>query len=324
MDEKLLWHVERVPVERYKAIVSDRSVFFNEPDFSELNRDKADDVYYLILMRGESARFAWIVGRVGDEMRTPFSAPYSYPVSIISESKMETVDAALECFEEYCLAEGAKSIRFIFPPLYYDEHLLSGWVNSFYRHGYLVQSLDISFALDLHKLNVEKDEYLNLISHNGRKGFRRAEKAGLQIVRCETEADYREAYRIVQIGHEAKGFPVKLSFEQLSATLQLVEHDAFIVKKDGVSIVAEFLYRINDRIVQGIYTGTHPDYMDCGGMNLLTYYTIRYYGNKGYSILDKATGTEDSVPNCGLCNFKESVGCERSLKFTFIKNLMKG
>jgi len=323
MDEKLLWHVERVSSEEYKTLTPNRGVFFNEPDFTELNKGKADEVYYLLLMRENSARFALIAGRVGKQMRVPFSAPYSYPVSLISESKIETIDAALECFEQFCASEGVESIRFIFPPLFYDEHLLSGWVSALYRHGFLVENLDVSYALDLAKLNVPEEAYLELISHNGRKGFRRAEKAGLKIVRCETEAEYREAYHIVEIGHEAKGFPVKLSFDQLYATLQLVEHDAFIVRKDGVGIVAEFLYRINDRIVQGIYTGTHPDHMNCGGMNLLTYYTIRYYGNKGYRILDKATGTEDSEPNYGLCNFKESVGCERSLKYTFRKELKK-
>ena len=59
-------------------------------------------------------------------------------------------------------------------------------------------------------------------------------------------------------------------------------------------------------------------------MNLLTWYTIKYYGDKGYKILDKAIATESSLPNLGLCNFKESVGCERSLKYTFRKEITKG
>ena len=162
-----------------------------------------------------------------------------------------------------------------------------------------------------------------MITQKGRKGLRRAERAGLEVIKCETEDDYREAYDIIQEGHESKGFPVKMSFALLMDTMKLVEHDAFIVKKDGIGIVGEVLYRINDRIVQGIYTGTHPDYMALNGMNLLTWHTIKYYGNLGYKILDKAISTEDSEPNYGLCNFKESVGCERSLKYTFRKELKR-
>lgn len=324
MEERDLWYVDRVTAEAYKAIVPDRRVFFNEPDFTELNRDKADEVYYLIFRREHSARFGLIAGRVGKEMRTPFSAPYSYPVAVINESRQETIDAALEKFEEYCTSLGIERVRFIFPPLFYDEHLLSGWISAFYRRQYRVLNLDLNYALDLKRLNVDEETYGRIIPQKGRKGLRRARRHDLEIVRCETEDDYREAYHIVQIGHDAKGFPVNLSYEQLHDTLKLVDHDAFIVRKDGVGIVAEFLYKINDRIVQGIYTGTHPDYMDCNGMNLLTYYTIRYYGDRGFAILDKATAGKDSEPNFGLCAFKETVGCERSLKYTFGKELQKG
>lgn len=318
-DERSLWWIKRASAEKYKELVPDREVFFNEPDFAELNKDKVDEVYYLILMRDNSARFGLITGRIGNEMRTPFSAPYSYPVSIIDDCKQEAIDAALEVFERYCVEQECNSIRFIFPPLFYSEHLLSGWVSAFYRSGYQVANLDMNYALNLEKLNVEN--YDQLITQKGRKGLRKAEKSGLKIVRCESEDDYREAYSIIQIGHEYKGFPVKLSFDQLMKTLKLVEHDVFIVRKEDVGIVAEVLYRISNRIVQGIYTGTHPDYMNYNGMNLLTYHTIKYYGNQGYKVLDKATATEDSKPNYGLCNFKESVGCERSLKYTFRKEL---
>lgn len=321
MDEKSLWYVKRVSAEEYKLFVPDRAVFFNEPVFTELNRNKVDDIYYLVLMRENSARFGLITGRAGTEARTPFSAPYSYPVAIINDSKMETIDAALETFEAYCAGQGIDSIRFIFPPLFYDEHLLSGWVNAFYRNHYKVLNLDINYALDLERLNVDQDTYGQMITPKGRKGLRRAEKSGLEIFRCESEEEYKEAYKIIQVGHESKGFPVKMSFDQLMDTFKLVDHDVFIVRKGNIGIVAEVLYKINNRIVQGIYTGTHPDYMNCNGMNLLTYYTIGYYGNKGYKILDKAISTEDSEPNYGLCNFKESVGCERSLKYSFFKSL---
>lgn len=321
MSEKGLWHIECVSADEYERLVPDRRVFFNEPRFTELNRDKVDEVHYLVFYREQSARFGLIAGKKGDQFLTPFSAPYSYPVSIIDESKIETIDEALLTFEEYAVGNGVKGIRFIFPPLFYDEHLLSGWINAFYRNNYKVVNLDINYALNLKKLNVDEESYGDLITQKGRKGLRRAERSGLEVVKCETEEDYREAYSIIQIGHESKGFPVKLSFEQLMRTMELVDHDAFIVRKDGKSIVGEILYRVNNSIVQGIYTGTHPDYLNYNGMNLLTYYTIRYYGDKGYGILDKAISTEDSVPNYGLCNFKESVGCERSLKYTFRKDL---
>lgn len=321
MTEKNLWHVERVTAEEYERIVPDRKVFFNEPRFTEQNKEKADDIFYLILMRGESARFGVIIGRIGNNGKCPFSAPYSFPVTINNESKMESIDIGMEVLEEYCRKQGIKSLCFIFPPLFYAEHLLSGWISACYRGNYRMQSLDVNYTINLEKMNVDIKNYGQMITNKGRKSLQKAERLGLNVFKCENKDDFWEAYHIIQIGHEAKGFPVKMSFEELSETLKLVEHEAFIVRKDDVGIVAEYLYHINNEVIQGIYTGTHPDYMNCSGMNFLTYYTIRYYGGQGYKYLDKAISTENSIPNYGLCNFKESVGCERNLKFTFYKEL---
>ena len=115
MEENSLWHTERVSAEEYDILVPDKRVFFNEPKFAELNKDRVDEVVYLVLLRENSARFGIIAGRIGDEVRIPFSAPYSYPVSIINESKQETIDAALSTFEKYCMEQGILSIHLHFP-----------------------------------------------------------------------------------------------------------------------------------------------------------------------------------------------------------------
>lgn len=310
---------ERVTAEEYEKLVPDRRVFFNEPRFTELNREKAEEVHYLILRRDASARFGVILGKTGDMIKCPWSAPYSYPVEIKRNEKVESVDEALAALEDYCRGIGGKTVRFIFPPLFYDEHLLSAWVSAFYRTGYTVANLDLSYALDLDDLS--REGYEKDLPEKGRKGLRKAKASGLTIQKCETDEEIAEAYGIIRANHDAKGRPTHMSLEQVMDTLKLVPHDVFIVRHGADAVVSEILYRVNDRIVQGIYTGTLDEFAQYNGMNFLTDYTIRYYHDLGYRILDKATATEDSVPNRGLCNFKESVGCRRSLKYTFIKDL---
>lgn len=312
--------ISNLTADEYGKIVLDRRVFFNDPTFCELNKDKVDKVHYLIISKGDSARFGIILGQAGTEMRCPFSAPYSYPVEIKNHSKVEDVDEALNALEEYCKAQGAESLRFIFPPLFYDEHLLSAWVNAFYRMGYKVDNVDLSYALDLKNL-CEQEDYAQHLPEKGRKALRKAIRSDLYIQHCKTLPELEEAYHIIKANHDAKDRPTRLTFEQLIDTLKLVEYDAFIVKHGDESVAAEFLYCINSKIVQGIYCGVLPDATKYNAMNFLTDYTIHYYYEKGYEILDKATATEDSVPNYGLCNFKESVGCRRSLKYTFSKQL---
>ena len=52
-------------------------------------------------------------------------------------------------------------------------------------------------------------------------------------------------------------------------------------------------------------------------MNCLTYNVFRHYSDAGLRILDIGPSTEDGVPNYGLCEFKENIGCGISLKYRF-------
>ena len=318
------WNIIQCDWSEYDNIVKNKGNFFNEPKFTELNRKRVDEVLYLIIRRGESARFGVIIGRIGKIGKVPFSAPYSYPVSIRVDNKVEDYDIALECLEKYLINIGVKELYFTFPPLYYDEHVLTAWISAFYRKGYQVPKLDLSYSINLQKLNVDENTYGEMITQKGRKTLRRAQKNNLSIKRCETDEEYLEAYNLVKIGHAAKGYGVSLTYDQLRDTLKLVGHDVFIVRQGSKGIVSEFLYIINDSVIHALYAGTHPDYLDAGGMNVLTYYTIKYYGNRGYKIINKEASSTNSIPIYGLCNFKESVGCQRNLKISFMKELSLG
>ena len=46
------------------------------------------------------------------------------------------------------------------------------------------------------------------------------------------------------------------------------------------------------------------------------------YKEKGISLIDIGTSTVDGVPNFGLCDFKESIGCNCSPKINFVKEIV--
>lgn len=52
-------------------------------------------------------------------------------------------------------------------------------------------------------------------------------------------------------------------------------------------------------------------------MNMLTYSLFQHYRKTGVRILDIGISTENGIPNFGLCEFKESIGCSVSLKYCF-------
>ena len=56
-------------------------------------------------------------------------------------------------------------------------------------------------------------------------------------------------------------------------------------------------------------------------MNFLSFHVFSYYKNKGIRVIDIGHSTVDSVPNHGLCEFKESIGCSIGLLYEFYKKL---
>lgn len=317
MDEKSLWHIKRVSAAEYKMLVPDRRVFFNEPDFTELNKDKVDDVYYLVFYRENSAKFAFIAGRTENVLKVPFSAPYSYPVVIGSTSHVEAFDEAIKALDNYCDENNVAEIRFTFPPFVYDEDTLSVWTSAMYRAGYLPISIDINYTLDLKALN--RDDYEMMIPKKGRSHLRKAKASGIQIIRCCTDDEIEQAYKIIVENHNAKDFPTHMSLQQLRDTFALVPHEVFLAILDGKGIASMIYYEITKDIVECIYSGYLLEYSNSGVMNYLSWYAIKYFGDKGYKYIDRATAGKDSIPNYGLCDFKESIGGKRSLKYSFMK-----
>ncbi|MDO4332597.1 MAG: hypothetical protein Q4C58_07885 [Eubacteriales bacterium] len=308
--------IVRVTPSEYMDSVPDRRIFFNEPSFTELNRDKVEEIYYLLVKKGNSPRFGMILGVKDGVAKSPFSAPYAYPV-VISTAHVEAFDEAVGALERYCIDNDIKEIRFTFPPFLYDEDILSVWTSAMYRAGYEPISIDINYILDLEALN--REDYEMIIPKKGRSHLRKAKASGIEIVRCVEEKDIAEAYEVIVENHNAKGFPTHMSLKQLKDTFILVPHEVFLAKLDGKGIASMIYYETSKDIVECIYSGYLLKYSNSGVMNLLSWYAIRFFGDKGYKYIDRATAGKDSIPNYGLCDFKESIGGKRSLKYSFRK-----
>ena len=63
------------------------------------------------------------------------------------------------------------------------------------------------------------------------------------------------------------------------------------------------------------------DFSEFKTMNFLSYEVFKYYKENGIKVVDIGPSTEDSIPNHGLCEFKESIGCDLSPKYSFYKKI---
>ncbi len=310
--------IERVDRNKYDSVIHGYNEnVYNESSFIELNSTKVDEVHYLIAYEGKSPRFALHMGVKDGNAGMPFSAPNALPVLIKKRSGMARYDELITALEVYCSSEGWKSMQFVLPPLVYSMEEISAWINTLISHSFNVSNADINYSLNLTKL--DHSAYSEILPTNSRRNLRIALKADLMLCHCDTEEELSDAYDIILANRQSKGYPLKMTKDQVLQTIKLLNHDMYIVRKNGHGIAAALLYSINTRVEQLIYWGDMPGVKDEKPINYLAYQLIGIYGERGFQQLDIGTASEDSLPNFGLCDFKESIGCERSIKFSFLK-----
>lgn len=301
----------------YLQMMRKTSIVFNSANFNSLNANKVERVDYLIIKKENSPRFSLIFGIKDSTAQSPFSAPFSMPEELKKESSLSDYDEALEAVDEYAIENGLKKLRITLPPLFYAEDYLSGWLNAFYRKGYTPTIIDVNYAIDLSK--AYSNNYEKLIQYNGRRNLRIALSYGSVLRKCKSENEIKAAYNIIEENRASKGYPLRMTYKQICDTIKIVDNDIFIMSNNDVDIAAALVYRVAEGIAQVIYWGDKPGYSNLKPINYLSFQLIQYYGNLGFQWLDIGPSTEDSLPNYGLCDFKESIGCQRSVKLTLVK-----
>ena len=113
-----------------------------------------------------------------------------------------------------------------------------------------------------------------------------------------------------------------MTWKQLEDTASLVPVDFFLVRDvENRFIASALIFHVNKNVVQVIYWGDLPGHSENKPMNFLSYKILEYYKLSGKSITDIGPSTKNSIPLYGLCEFKESIGCDISTKFTLTKQI---
>ena len=108
-----------------------------------------------------------------------------------------------------------------------------------------------------------------------------------------------------------------MTYEDVIGTTHVIPADFFILQHGYDDMAAAQVFHVTDKIYQVIYWGDLRGFSSLRPMNLLAYRIFEHYHKQGIEILDIGPSTEDSIPNYGLCCFKESIGCRSSLKLSF-------
>ena len=287
---------------------------FVSASFNSMNRNKCDQLYFLIF-KDSKVRLGIILGSRNNALLSPFSAPFGGFLYLNENIRLSQIDQALTALEIWSRKQNFSEIHITLPPSFYNETFISKQSNSLIRAGYALQNLDLNYQIPLNKIN---ESYLSNIWHNARKNYKKAVKNPLHFEKVGKD-DYLTVYETIKINRLKRGFPLKMTWKNMKDTIQIVGADFFRVFMSDETIAAAIVFHVADHVVQIIYWGDLPEYSECKTMNFLSYELFHYYKEQGVQFIDIGPSTDESTPNHGLCEFKESIGCDISPKLSFNK-----
>jgi hypothetical protein len=291
---------------------------FGSAAFNDLNKNRAEEVFFLLFREGK-----FRLGLVGGRREQVFYSPYSAPFggfSYVSENiRIQYIEAAVRSFVDWAKKQHFSSVSMTLPPPIYNVSFNAKQVNCLWRLGFKLAQTDLNYSFDLEGFD---DRYIENIWYNARKNLKIALGAGLQFRTCTHSDDRQLAYEIIRKNRESRGFPLRMSWQQVEETTALIPADFFMVNEaSGNPIASAIVFHVAPDMVQVIYWGDLHEYGKLKTMNFLSYSVFKHYSSLGITTVDLGTSTEDSVPNYGLAEFKEGIGCSVDPKFTFTRIL---
>ena len=302
----------------YSALIRVPYYIYGSAAFNDLNRNKCDDVFYLLFREGKFR--LGIIGGCRDRIfYSPFSAPFGGYSFIAEDVRLQYIEEAIMLLGQWAVKKDLISISITLPPAIYGGSFVTKQLNCLWRQNFSIAEIDLNYSYDLGNFN---DRYFEQIWHNARKNLRISMHTGLEFVKCKNDDEKRLAYDIISKNREGRGYPLRMSWEQVKSTSGLIEADFFMVYVEKqIPVASAIIFHINNSIVQVIYWGDLQGYSDIKPMNFISFKIFEYYKSVGVKVVDIGPSSEHSQPNYGLCEFKEGIGCRIDPKYTLIKKL---
>lgn len=314
------WRLEEVPEDTYAEIVDKRLLcIYNTAKFNRLNKETVDRIWYLVVYKGESLRFAVVFGEKDKTLLCPFSAPFGYPESMKKDAGLEEYYTAYNLTRIFFQNKGIKSCEIYMPPTFYEHRVITAWTNVLYTNGFCTQYCDVNYSF----CNIETlfAEYTSRLQKNARKNLAKAFAGGLEFEKCVSKELCHKAYGIIEANRREKNRPLRMKEEKVIRTLPIVNGEWYVVRMNDIIIAAALVYAVSKDVAQIVYWGDLPQYATLRPTNYISYKLLEQYVKKGYKYLDVGISTEEGQPNFGLCDFKESIGCTVYGKARLIKHI---
>lgn len=303
----------------YHELIKSPYYVYGSASFNYLNKDKCDELFYLLFREGKY-RLGLIGGLRENSFVSPISAPFGGFSYLSEDIRLQHIEEAIKLLVQWIYNSRIDSVSLTLPPSIYGSSFLAKQLNCLWRAGFELIQVDLNYYFDLSDYD---ESYPDHIWYNARKNLRIAIDSGLEFIRCNTLTEKELAYEIIKRNRESRGFPLRMSWEQVRETVKLVESDFFVVNNcNQESLASAIVFHAGNSVVQVVYWGDLQGYSELKPMNYISSKVFGYYKSAGKRYVDIGPSTEHSLPNYGLCEFKEGIGCRIEPKYTLVKKLV--
>lgn len=301
-----------VSKEVFQNTISKPYHVFDTAEFNDLNKHKCEEVVYL-LFKEHKIRLGIIGGLKNKTFKSSFSAPFGGFSYIDSHIRISFVDSALDLLIDWCKQHELECLNITLPPSIYNQSFITKQVNSLYRKNFDFAKVELNYVFYAKNLN---ENYIQNLNRKTRANLKQAFKQNLRFYHCENQSENKQAYDVIREHKKTQGYPIKLSWKDVVNTTAFINADFFLLyNMEEIPIASAIVFYVSAAIVQIIYWGDIRKYSNLRPMNYLSYKIFEYYKNQGIKVIDLGPSSENSIPNYGLCNFKEGIGCDITTKF---------
>ncbi len=284
---------------------------YNSPEFININRHKTGEIIEIDIKSGDNIKAHITLGKSGDALKSPFSAPFGGP-DFDEHLSFTTIESLITELKSIAKDSGLP-VEITLPPLFYNNQL-SKLAGALLLRDDTEVYADINYHIDLTNF----ESYEATIPRSARKNLRQSSAHNLTTLLIDSDDDARATvYDLMQRNRAEKGRELKMSFSQLTDTSRIIPVDFFLMKSDDTPVAGAICYHVAEGIVQVIYWGHLSEYSAMRPMNRLAYDIFLHYHREGIRIVDIGPASIDGVPDPGLCDFKENIGSVPSLKYHF-------
>ncbi len=311
--------IEIIDKTKYFELFSPTYVVFNDVAFNEINKSKVQKLIYFAF-KDKKYRLGICVGITNLEAYSPFSAPFGGFTFLREDLKISQLDEAINLLKSWFISNNIKKFNIVLPPSIYNYSFNTKQINSLFRLGFKIEKADLNYVYDLKSFDAH---YPSLIWPSARNKLNQSLNANLVFNKCLEIDECKIAFDIIVENRNEKSYTLRMNWNQLFETLKCVKTDFFLVKlPNNIPIASAVIFKSGLNTMQLIYWGDLNKYSDLKPMNYLAFKIFEYYHNCNVSFMDLGPSSENSIPNFGLSEFKESIGSFAIPKFTFNLDLI--